>query len=66
MPWNVGKSDQCPASRPWGVTLKSTGKVVPGGCHASKDEAVKHQSALYANEPGAKKSAGLDDPDWKL
>lgn len=49
MPWHTGKTNQCPASKPYGVIKDSTGKVVPGGCHTSKDDAVKHMKALYAN-----------------
>lgn len=31
----------------------ATGKVVPGGCHSSKGDALDHAAALYANEKGA-------------
>jgi len=67
MPYKTMKTDQCPTSNPWGVVNKATGKVVPGGCHATQDEAQKHLGALQSNVPDAKKSSGLlDEPDWKL
>ena len=50
MPWSVGKSSKCPASKPWAVTKDSDGTVE--GCHASAAAAKKQQAALYANEPG--------------
>lgn len=33
-------------------------KPVPGGCHKTHEEAVKHLQALYANVPEAKKESG--------
>jgi Escherichia/Staphylococcus phage prohead protease len=53
MPWGVSKRDSCPASKPWAVYLKATGEVVRGGCHATREQALAHQRALYANEPSA-------------
>src|SRR6266516_1524442 len=57
MPYGVGKRASCPASRPWAVykiaTPGSPEKVVNGGCHATRDEALAQQRALYAKEPAA-------------
>jgi HK97 family phage prohead protease len=50
MPWHTGKSDQCPASKPWAVIKDSDGTVE--GCHATKEAARKQLAALYANESG--------------
>lgn len=44
MPWKIEKQGSRYCVR------KIGGSVVPGGCHASLDEALKHQRALYANE----------------
>jgi len=54
MPYHVAKTKKCSASKPWGVIKDSDGKVM--GCHPSKAKANKQLAALYANEPGAKKS----------
>lgn len=52
MPWHVAKTtSQCPVSKPWAVIKDSTGKPVPGGCHATKADADKHMRAIYANTP---------------
>src|SRR6266516_4406402 len=57
MPYGVGKRASCPASRPWAVykiaTPGSPEKVVNGGCHATRDQALAQQRALYAKEPAA-------------
>jgi len=45
MPWTVKQND----SR-WCVYKKGEDTPVPGGCHDSRDEAVRHQRALYAAE----------------
>lgn len=40
------------------VTKKPEGTVVPGGCHASRGDAVRHMRALYAAEdPKTKKAS---------
>lgn len=52
MPYSLKKSPQCPAGKPWAV-LGANGKPVPGGCHATKAEALKHLAALNANVPDA-------------
>jgi hypothetical protein len=59
MPWHVARTDQCPASRPWGVILNADGRVVDGGCHSAHDMANRHLAALYANEP--QMSRGRDE-----
>ncbi len=48
MPWNVSKTDQCPAGKPWGVIKEDDGKLQ--GCHESKTQAEAQQAALYAAE----------------
>lgn len=48
MPYSVGKSSSCPVSKPHAV-LKQDGTVVPGGCHATHAEALRHQRALQTN-----------------
>lgn len=49
MPYKTQKTDQCPVGKPYGVINENTGKVVPGGCHETKDKAEAHMRALYAN-----------------
>ncbi len=48
MPWHIGKSKQCPASKPYAVIKDGDGSVA--GCHASKEKAKKQLGALYASE----------------
>lgn len=48
MPYHLGKHGSCPASKPHAV-LKEDGSVVPGGCHATREGALKHQRALTVN-----------------
>jgi len=40
--------------------VKESGSSIPGGCHATENEAKEHMSALYANvdDAGNKKSEG--------
>jgi hypothetical protein len=52
MPWNVSKTDRCPASKPWGVMGGSTGDRL-AGCHPTEDAAKQQQAALYAQESKA-------------
>ena len=59
MPWRVERTDQCPASRPWGVILKADGTVVEGGCHSDHAMANRHMAALYAREPRSAMRAEL-------
>ena len=58
-PWHVERTDQCPASRPWGVILKADGTVVEGGCHTDHARANRHLAALYAREPRSAMRAEL-------
>src|SRR5512132_1414632 len=51
MPWRVGRNAKCPASKPWAVTNKQTGRVM--GCHATEEAAKRQLAALNANEPQA-------------
>lgn len=57
MPYGVGKRDACPVSRPWAVyrtgDATTPEKIVNGGCHATRDEALAQQRALYARESAA-------------
>lgn len=48
MPWEIKKkgSQYC-------VHKKGSSSPVPGGCHSSRADAIKHQRALYAKEPTA-------------
>ena len=52
MPWRVAKrgSRYC-------VIKEGESTPVPGGCHAARGEAVRHQSALYAGENSAEEVA---------
>lgn len=66
MPFIVVKSDQCPASKPYGVFTESkqgsgepTGS--PHGCHATAAEARQQQKAMYANVPEAKPKSGREE-----
>jgi hypothetical protein len=56
MPYEVRKTDACPASRPWGV-IKVGGKVM--GCHATKAAAEAQRRAIIANEEDASMTATL-------
>ena len=48
MPWHIGKSKTCPASKPHAV-IKDSDKSV-AGCHVSEAKAKKQLAALYASE----------------
>lgn len=48
MPWHIGKSKSCPASKPHAVIKDSDGKVA--GCHETEAKATKQMGALYASE----------------
>ena len=50
MPWHVAETAKCPASKPYGVIKNADGSVA--ACHPTKEAALKHTAALYANEPG--------------
>ena len=48
MPWHIGKSDDCPPSKPYAVIKDSDGSVA--GCHETESKAKKQMAALYASE----------------
>lgn len=48
MPWSVGKSDSCPASKPWAVITKDSGKT--HGCFPSRAAAMKQMAVLYVKQ----------------
>lgn len=50
MPWHIGSSDSCPASKPYAVIKDADGSV--SGCHATRKEAEAQMAALYANDAG--------------
>lgn len=51
MPWTVDKdTDKCPASKPWAVTNKDTGELVPNGCHDTKQKAIDQIGALESQD----------------
>ncbi len=52
MPWHIGTSASCPASKPYAVIKDADGSVA--GCHPTKAKAQKQLAALYANEPAMK------------
>lgn len=49
MPWNISRR-----GGKYCVVKQGESEPVPGGCHASRADAIKHQRALYANEPSAR------------
>lgn len=48
MPWKVKKR-----GRRWCVIKIGESSPVPGGCHGTREEAIRHQRALYASEAAA-------------
>jgi HK97 family phage prohead protease len=61
MPWHIGKSSECPSSKPWAVIRDSDDAKV--ACHPTQASAKKHLAALYANEPGAGRSQQTKEGD---
>jgi hypothetical protein len=57
MPWNISKREG-----KYCVVKVGASSPVPGGCHASRADAIKHQRALYANEP---RMASMVDFQWE-
>ena len=55
MPYKVGRSDQCPPSKPFACMKQADGKLM--GCHATEADAKAQMAALYAAEPAASKGA---------
>jgi len=52
MPWSVEKRGDN-----WCVVKEGETAPIKGGCHASRSDALKHQRALYANEPSARRAS---------
>ena len=48
MPYHVGKSSECPSSKPHAVIKDSDGKVM--GCHSSVKSAQRQIAAIHASE----------------
>lgn len=48
MPYHVGKSSECPESKPHAVIKDSDGEVM--GCHSSREKAEKQIAAIHASE----------------
>lgn len=47
MPYTMKRdTSQCPTNKPFAVCKEADGKVVPGGCHMTKEDARKHLAAL--------------------
>lgn len=59
MPYEVQKSDECPASEPWAVVNPDTGKVY--GCHETEEDAREQQEALYVHAPPEEEERGMED-----
>ncbi len=60
MPYVVEKDEAaCSVSKPWAVKKKNGGKVM--GCHETKEEAKKQQSALYAQEDASAAAAAVTE-----
>ena len=51
MPYEIKKTSQCPASKPFGVFNKDSGDL-RGRCHPSRARALAQMRALYAAESG--------------
>ena len=51
MPYHVGTSSECPASKPHAVVKDSDGKVM--GCHSSVADANRQIAAIHASEGAA-------------
>lgn len=67
MPWHLGESPSCPASRPVAVIKDGTDEVE--GCHPTREAAAKQLAALYAAEPAERpqaKATLLDDDSFRL
>lgn len=63
MPWHIGSSTSCPASKPYAVIKDADGSVE--GCHATKADAKKQLAAMYANEPGVGgRAVAVSDKPW--
>lgn len=56
MPWHIGQSAECPASRPYAVIQDADGSVA--GCHKTREAAEKQMGALYGSEDGLRAAIG--------
>lgn len=56
MPWHIGKSDSCPADKPWAVITDDSGDV--RGCHASRESAQQQLAVLNIKMKQGEISAG--------
>lgn len=55
MPYSITRDQRvCPTSKPWAVKNSDTNQLVPGGCHPTQGDAMKHQRALMANVTDAR------------
>jgi HK97 family phage prohead protease len=48
LPYHVSKTDECPASKPYGVIKDADGEVM--GCHETEDAAKEQMARLYSSE----------------
>ena len=71
MPWHIGTSDDCPASKPHAVIKDATDEVE--GCHETEEKAQAQMAALYANETKAElikaeplKAERLTNTKWRV
>ena len=68
MPWHIGSSDDCPASKPYAVIKDADGSVA--GCHETREKAQKQLAALYAQEPNMKtepiKAEQIGTAKWRV
>jgi hypothetical protein len=50
MPYKLSTNhSSCPSGKHYAVVKADTGEVVPGGCHRTRGEAIKHLVALKIN-----------------
>ena len=61
MPWRLSQR-----KGRWCVVKEGESSPVPGGCHDSRADAIKHQRALYANESRMASMETLNDKVNKL
>lgn len=64
MPWHIGESQTCPASRPYAVIKDGTDEVE--GCHPTEAAAERQLTALNISEFGSMKATILDDDAFRL
>jgi hypothetical protein len=66
MPWHIGKSDECPSSKPYAVIKDADNSVA--GCHSTREKAEKQLAALYASETKVEpmKAEQLTNTKWRV